>query len=98
MYTVSTTIRIKEDKKQTVQEPLAILFLEEGLKLNEQDAAGALIDFWTAHKDEFIRQIRETPMKNDFAWKMLNKPVNWGIRDAAENVYKYLYGLERKGE
>ncbi len=95
---MSTTIRIKEEKKQTLQELLASLFLEEGLKLNEQDAVGALVDFGTAHKEEFIRQIRETPLEEDFAWKMLKKPVNWRIRDAAENVDRYLYGLEREGE
>ncbi len=98
MYTMSTTIRIKEDKKQSVQELLAILFLEEGLKLNGQDAVGALIDLGTSHKDELIRQIRETPLEKDFVWKMPKKPVNWGIRDAAENVHKCLYGLERKRE
>ncbi|MBX8638666.1 MAG: hypothetical protein KIY11_09990 [Thermoplasmata archaeon] len=91
----STTIRIKQEKKQTLQQFLASLFLEEGIKLNEQDAVGALIDFGTAHKDEFVRQIKKTPLERDAAWKMLSKPVNWGVRDAAESVDKYLYGLER---
>ncbi|MCL4318144.1 MAG: hypothetical protein M1422_07725 [Candidatus Thermoplasmatota archaeon] len=91
----STTIRIKQEKKQTLQQFLASLFLEEGIKLNEQDAVGAFIDFGTAHKDEFVRQIKKTPLERDAAWKMLSKPVNWGVRDAAESVDKYLYGLER---
>lgn len=95
---MSTTIRIKQEKKQTLQQFLASLFLEEGVKLNEQDALGALIDFGTAHKDEFVRQIKKTPLEKDTAWKMLSKPVNWGVRDAAESVDKYLYGLERQGE
>ena len=94
----STTIRIKQEKKQTLQQFLASLFLEEGIKLNEQDAVGALIDFGTAHKDEFVRQIKKTPLERDAAWKMLSKPVNWGVRDAAESVDKYLYGLERQEE
>ncbi len=98
MYTMSTTIRIKEEKKQTLQVFLARIFLEEGLKLNEQDAVGALIDFGTAHKEEFIRQIKKTPLEKDVAWRMLKKPVNWGVRDAAENVDKYLNGLECQGE
>ena len=95
---MSTTIRIKEEKKQTLQEFLASIFLEEGLKLNEQDAVGALIDFGTVHKEEFIRQIKATPLEKDAAWRMLKKPVNWGVSDAADNVDKYLYGLERQGE
>ena len=98
MYMTSTTIRIKQEKKQTLQQFLASLFLEEGIKLNEQDAVGTLIDFGTAHKDEFVRQIKKTPLERDAAWKMLSKPVNWGVRDAAESVDKYLYGLERQGE
>ena len=98
MYAMSTTIRIKEEKKLTLQQFLASLFLEEGVKLNEQDALGALIDFGTAHKDEFIMQIKKRPLGKDTAWKMLGKPVNWGVSDAAETVDKYLYGLERQGE
>ena len=98
MYMTSTTIRIKQEKKQTLQQFLASLFLEEGIKLNEQDAVGTLIDFGTAHKDEFVRQIKKTPLERDAAWKMLSKPVNWGVRDAAESVDKYLYGLERQEE
>jgi hypothetical protein len=96
MSTMSTTIRIKEERKHTLQQFLASLFLEEGVKLNEQDALGELIDFGVAHKDEFVRQVRKTPLEKDAAWRMLSKPVNWGVRDAAENVDKYLYGLKRQ--
>ena len=95
---LSTTIRIEQGKKHAFQQFLASLFLEEGIKLSEQDSVGALIDFGSAHKDEFVRHIKKTPLKRDTAWKMLSKPVNWGVKDAAENVDRHLYGLERRGE
>ena len=47
MHAISTTIRIREEKKQTLQEFIASILPEEGLKLNRQYAVGALIYFGT---------------------------------------------------
>jgi hypothetical protein len=93
---VSTTIRIKEEKKHKLKQFLASLFLEEGVKLSEQEALGELIDFGVAHRDEFVKKVRKTPLEKDAAWRLLSKPVDWGVRDAAENVDKYLYSLKRQ--
>jgi len=31
-------------------------------------------------------------MEEDYAWKMLNKPLKWGIKDASINIDEHLYG------
>ncbi len=88
----------KARKKHTLQQFPASLFLEIGIKLSEQEAVGTFIDFSSALKEEFVRQIKKIPLERNTAWKMPSKPVNWGVREAAENVYMNLYGFERRGE
>ena len=81
----------------TVKELLETLLEEvrarNGVRLTAEELISRAIEFAMRRIDEFAEEIKELPpLEEDPAWKMLQRPVRWGIRDASVRVDECLYG------
>lgn len=89
---MATTVKIDEEKKEKLERFLASFLLERGEKVSMQKALGMMVDH-ALECEKFIEKLGELPpLEEDPAWKLLNKPKNWGVRDASERIDEYVYG------
>jgi len=90
---MATAIKIEEEKKDKVDRFLASILLQDNIKITMQEAVGLMIDYAIENKDEILKKIKELPpLEEDPAWKLLEKPRNWGAKDASEKIDETLYG------
>jgi len=90
---VVTTVKLDEDRKRALDKFLASLIVEEGVKVTLQEALGLMVDYSLENRDELAKRIKKLPpLEEDPAWKMLEKPDDWGVEDASERIDEYLYG------
>ena len=66
--------------------------LNEGKKVTIQEAVGVMIDHALQDEIAFAQNFKELPLKEDPAWKMLENPQHWGVRDASTRIDENLYG------
>jgi len=89
---VATTVKIDEEHKQKLERFLASHLLKRGEKIPMQRALGAMVDH-ALECEKFAEKLEKLPpLEEDPAWKMLKKPMNWGVRDASEKIDEYVYG------
>ncbi len=90
---MTVTVKLDNERKLEVEKFLASLLLEEGVKVTLQEALGLMIDFSLERREEIIQKLRSLPpLEKDPAWRMLQKPDDWGVTDASERIDEYLYG------
>ncbi len=90
---MTVTVKLDNERKREVEKFLASVLLEEGVKVTLQEALGLMIDFSLERRDEIIQKLRSLPpLEKDPAWRMLQKPDDWGVTDASERIDEYLYG------
>jgi hypothetical protein len=90
---LAVAIKIEEGKKAKVDRFLASLILQENLKITMQEAVGIMIDYALENEEEIIKKFKELPaLEEDPAWKMLDNPKHWGIKDASKNIDEFVYG------
>ncbi|MBS7622327.1 hypothetical protein KEJ39_01450 [Candidatus Bathyarchaeota archaeon] len=92
-----TTVKLDEDRKRALDQFLASLVLEDGVKVTLQEALGLMVDYSLENRVELAKRIRRLPpLEDDPAWTMLDEPDDWGVEDASERIDECLYG-ERHG-
>jgi len=90
---LTATIKIEEEKKTKVDRFLASLLLQEGIKISLQEAIGLMVDYALENEEEIIKKLKELPpLEDDPAWKFLENPKHWGIKDSSKRVDEFLYG------
>lgn len=90
---MAVAIKIEEEKKAKVDRFLASIMLQENIKITMQEAIGLMIDYALENKEEIIKKFKELPpLEDDPAWKLLENPKNWGVKDASEKIDEVLYG------
>jgi len=90
---LAVAIKIEEEKKAKVERFLASTMLEDNIKITMQETIGLMIDYALENKEEIIKKFRELPaLEDDPAWKLLDSPKHWGIKDASEKIDEVLYG------
>ncbi|MCW4001183.1 MAG: hypothetical protein NWE93_13195 [Candidatus Bathyarchaeota archaeon] len=90
---MTLTIKIDESKKQKLDRFLAKLLLHSGKKVTIQEAVGAMIDHALEDEEQFMTHFQELPpLEEDPAWQLLEKPKNWGVKDASQKIDETLYG------
>lgn len=90
---MTVTIKIDNEKKQKINRFLAQLMLNEGKKVTIQEAVGVMIDYALKDEAAFSQNFKELPpLEEDPAWKMLENPKHWGVKDASTRIDEYLYG------
>ncbi len=90
---LAATIKIEHTKKESLDKFLASLLLQEDIKITLQEAIGLIVDYALENKEDIIRRLKELPPpENDPAWKALENPKHWGIKDSSKRIDEFLYG------
>jgi len=93
VFNVTVTIKIEDAKKERVDRFLASLMLQEGVKITMQEVVGLMIDYALENEEEIVKKLRELPaLEKDPAWKLLEKPMHWGVKDSSKKIDECLYG------
>jgi len=86
-------VKIKLEKKEKLDKFVASLLIREGIKITLQEALSLIIDFALENEEEIIRKLKELPpLEEDPAWKAIENPVHWGIKDSSKRIDELLYG------
>lgn len=89
---MTTTIKIEDTKKEKLDKFLASLLLQEGVKITLQEAVGLMVDYALENEEEIIKRLQELPpLEEDPAWKALENPMHWGIKDSSKRIDEFLY-------
>lgn len=89
---MTATIKIEDAKKEKLDKFLASLLLREGVKITLQEAVGLMVDYALENEEEFIKRLKELPpLEEDPAWKALENPMHWGIKDSSKRIDEFLY-------
>jgi len=90
---MSATVKIEQEKKEKLDKFLASLLLREGIKITLQEALSLIIDYALENEEEIIKKLKELPpLEEDPAWKALENPTHWGIKDSSKMIDEHLYG------
>jgi len=90
---LTASIRIEDAKKEKVDRFLASLLLQEGIKVTVQEAIGLMVEYALENEEEIIRKLKELhPLEKGPAWKALEKPKHWGMRDSSKRIDEFVYG------
>jgi hypothetical protein len=85
-------VKLDKEHKQKLENYLASYFLRRGRKISIQQALGMMVDH-ALECEKFAEKLEDLPpLEKDPSWIMLQKPKNWGIRDASEKIDEHLYG------
>jgi len=89
---LTATIKIERQKKRKLDKFLASLLLQEGVKITLQEAVGLMVDYALENEEEIIKRLQELPpLEEDPAWKALENPMHWGIKDSTKRIDEFLY-------
>jgi len=90
---MSATVKIEDTKKEKLDRFLASVLLREGIKITLQEALGLMVDYALENEEDFIKRLKELPpLEEDPAWKELESPKHWGVRDSSRRIDEFLYG------
>ena len=90
---MTVSIKIEDAKKEKVDRFLASLLLQEGIKVTVQEAIGLMVEYALENEEEIIRKLKELPpLEKDPAWKALEKPKHWGMKDSSKIIDEFVYG------
>jgi hypothetical protein len=66
-----------------------LLLLREGIKITLQEALGLIIDYALQNEEQIIQKLKELPpLEEDPAWKAIENPTSWGIKDSSKRIDK----------
>ena len=91
------TSNIKIDKKvnEELEKFLSKLREEKNIKISKKKALETAVKFALKNKVSFLRELgieeNEASLEDDIAWKLLDKPKKWGIKDSSLTIDKVLY-------
>jgi hypothetical protein len=90
---MSVSVKIEAEKKEKLERFLASILLREGIKVTLQEALGLIIEYALENEEEIIKRLRELPpLEGDPAWKELENPLHWGVKDSSVRIDEFLYG------
>jgi len=94
---MSTTVKIDKKINEEIEKFLASLYLERGVKISKKKALEVALRLAIKNKSAFLKELiidEDVSLEDDPAWKLLDKPKKWGVKDASVTIDKILY----KGE
>jgi len=90
---MTVTIKIEDAKKEKLDKFLASLLLKEGVKITLQEAVSLMVDFALENEEDIISRLKKMPpLEEDPAWKALENPKHWRVKDASKRIDEFLYG------
>ncbi|MHA1268562.1 MAG: hypothetical protein ACTSPY_02125 [Candidatus Helarchaeota archaeon] len=89
---MTKSIKIRDDLKREIEKLEAKIFIKQNRKLTQQEILQKLLKFSLKFVDNIFGSLEDTDSyEDDYAWKMLEKPLKWGIKDASIETDKYIY-------
>ena len=85
-----TTVRLSKDDEDLL-ERLRARYILMGKKLTKKEILGNLIRQEAKKFEDEAVDHQLAKLEEDPAWKLLQKPIKWGIKDTSTTVDKYLY-------
>ena len=90
---MAATIKIEHAKKEKLDKFLASLLLRQGVKITLQEVVGLIVDYALENEEDIIKRLKELPpIEEDPAWKGLENPMHWGIKNSSKRIDEFLYG------
>jgi len=95
---MSTSIKISQRDKEKLDKLQALITLESGEKVSQQDLMSALLEMAFTRKEEITKRLSEVriPLTDEEYQRILEYITDWGIETKSEDIDKYLYGKARK--
>jgi hypothetical protein len=89
----TTAIKIEDTKKAKIERFQASLLLEANIKITLQEVIGLMVDYALENEEEIVKKLKELPtLEDDPAWKTLNNPKHWGVKDSSQKIDEFIYG------
>lgn len=89
---MTATIKIEQVKKEKLDKFLASLLLQQGVKITLQEIVGLIVDYALENEEDIIKRLKKLPpLEQDPAWKALENPMHWGIKDSSKKMDEFLY-------
>ncbi len=85
-----TTVRLNKDDEDLLDR-LRARYILMGKKMTKKEILGQLIRQEALKFEEEINDHHLPKLEQDFAWKLLLKPLKWGIKDTSTTVDEHLY-------
>ena len=85
-----TTVRLNKDDDDLL-ERLRARYVLLGKKMTKKEILGQLIRQEAKKFKEERKNLHLPKLEEDSAWKLLQSPVKWGIKDTSTTVDDYLY-------
>lgn len=85
-----TTVRLSKDDGDLL-ERLRARYILMGKKLTKKEILGNLIRQEAKKFEDEAVNHHLPKLEEDFAWKLLDKPIKWGIKDTSTTVDEHLY-------
>ncbi len=86
------TLRISDEVNRKLEEYLALLLLQKGIKIDKKRFVEKAILHAIRDKKFIEELVGDVPLEEDPAWVLLDKPKRWGIKDSSTRIDEYLYG------
>ncbi|MFW9856657.1 MAG: hypothetical protein ACFFFG_16520 [Candidatus Thorarchaeota archaeon] len=85
-----TTVRLNKDDEDLL-ERLRARYILMGKKMTKKEILGQLIRQEAKKFEEELNNQHLPKLEEDIAWKLLQTPTKWGIKDTSTTVDEYLY-------
>ncbi len=90
---MTKSIKINDEMKREIEKLEAKILIKQNRKLTQQEILDKLLKFSLKFVDNIFGSLEDSEsFEDDYAWKMLEKPLKWGIKDASIEIDKYVYG------
>jgi len=86
-----TSVKLRVGAKKKLKELQAKLRLR-GVKVGLHDILEKLIELGLEEEEKLINRFRLETVEEDSMLKLLEKPLDWGIRDVSIKIDEALYG------
>ena len=85
-----TTVRLNKDDEDLLDR-LRARYILMGKKMTKKEILGQLIRREATKFEEEVNNHHLPKLEEDSAWKLLQTPEKWGIKDTSTTVDEYLY-------
>jgi hypothetical protein len=89
---MTTTVKLNDQIKREIENLQAQILIKQNRKLTQQEIMEKLIEFALKFAINIFGSLEENkPVEEDYAWKMLDNPLKWGIKDSSTTLDEKLY-------
>lgn len=78
--------------KREIKNLQSQILINQHRNLTQQEIMEKLIEFALKFTENIFGTLEENkPLEDDYAWKILDHPLKWGIKDSTTNINEKLY-------